>query len=271
MSWSHRPSISRVRGGDVALSILRAARNLALAIASLMPGVAPGASPADPYAEQRRSMVEKISATARDAAHETGRSALSERTLDVMGRVPRHRFIIPGDESAAYDNRPLSIGSGQTISQPYIVALMTDLLELNATDRVLEIGTGSGYQTAVLAELAWQVYSVEIVEPLARDARQKLSALGYDNVHTRVGDGYEGWAEHAPYDAIIVTAAAMEVPAALVAQLKPGGRMAIPTGERDGIQMLHLVRKREDGGIESTPVLQVRFVPFTGKGEARRR
>jgi protein-L-isoaspartate(D-aspartate) O-methyltransferase len=253
------------------LSFLRAARNLALAIAALAPGVAPGASPADGYAEQRRRMVEEIAATARDTARETGRAVLSERTLDVMGRVPRHRFIAAGDERTAYANRPLSIGSGQTISQPYIVALMTDLLELVATDRVLEIGTGSGYQAAVLAELAAEVYTVEIVETLAREAAHKLSALGYRNVQVRVGDGYEGWAEHAPYDAIMVTAAPDEIPAALVAQLKPGGRMAIPTGERDGIQVLHLVRKRNDGVVESTPVLKVRFVPFTGKGERRRR
>jgi protein-L-isoaspartate(D-aspartate) O-methyltransferase len=253
------------------LSFLRAARNLALALAAIVPGVAPGASPVDGYAEQRRRMVDQIVATARDAARETGRAALSPRTLDAMGRVPRHRFITQGDESAAYANRPLSIGSGQTISQPYIVALMTDLLELTPTDRVLEIGTGSGYQAAVLAELAAQVYTVEIVEPLAREAAQKLSALGYRNVQARVGDGYEGWAEHAPYDAIIVTAAAPDIPAPLLVQLKQGGRMAIPTGEPGGVQVLHLVRKRNDGVVERTPVLRVRFVPFTGKGERRRR
>lgn len=253
------------------LSFLRAARNLAIAIAALIPGVAPGASPADGYAEQRRRMVDEIVATARDAARETGRATLSARTLYALGRVPRHRFIVPGDESAAYANRPLAIGSGQTISQPYIVALMTDLLELKATDRVLEIGTGSGYQAAVLAELAAQVYTVEIVETLARTAAQKLSELGYRNVATRVGDGYEGWVEHAPYDAIIVTAAAPQIPAPLVAQLKPGGRMVIPTGERGDVQVLHVVLKRTDGVVESRPVLQVRFVPFTGKAEQKQR
>jgi len=146
---------------------------------------------------------------------------------------------------------------------------MLDALRLRRSDRVLEIGTGSGYQAAVLAELAAQVYTVEIVEPLARAATQKLAELGYRNVWTRVGDGYEGWAEHAPYDAVIVTAAAPEIPAPLIAQLKPGGRMVIPTGEHGGVQVLQLVRKRSDGVVERTPVLKVRFVPFTGKAGRR--
>lgn len=244
-------------------TLLRAARLLLLGLAAVTQA-APAAG-TDAYAEQRRRMVDEIVATARQAARETRRPELSARTLEAMQRVPRHRFTTARDESAAYQNRPLAIGLGQTISQPFIVALMTDLLELAPAHRVLEIGTGSGYQAAVLAELAASVYTVEILEPLAQAAAERLAAVGYRNVMTRVGDGYEGWAQHAPYDAIMVTAAATEVPAALLAQLKPGGRMVIPLGPHGGVQVLHLLRKRDDGSVERTPVLHVRFVPFTRK------
>jgi len=247
--------------------LFRAARSLALAAAVLMPGFAMAAAPADGYVEQRRRMVQEVVDLARELGQETGRPQLGARTLDAMQRVPRHRFVAGGDDSAAYRNRALFIGSGQTISQPYIVALMTDLLDLAPGDRVLEIGTGSGYQAAVLAELASQVFTVEIVESLAREAAQRLSALGYRNVSTRVGDGFEGWPEHAPYDAIMVTAAPLDVPAPLLAQLKPGGRMVIPLGARSGNQVLHVVRKLADGTVQRSRVLTVRFVPFTGKAE----
>ncbi len=256
-------------GGDEAAARAMRRRLRALLLAAAVAGAPDmtfAAASGDPHAEQRRRMVDEIVAMARAAARETGRPELAPRTLEAMRRVPRHRFTAESDSGSAYENRPLAIGLGQTISQPYIVALMTDLLALAPGERVLEIGTGSGYQAAVLAELGAQVYTVEIVEPLARAAAQRLAELGYRNVATRVGDGYEGWAEHAPYDAVIVTAAAPDVPAALIAQLKPGGRMAIPVGRSGGVQMLQLVRKRDDGKIDSARVLDVRFVPFTGKG-----
>lgn len=258
-------SIDAQGGGVMRGRVLRTARNLVLTITALMPGIAAPAAPANGYVNQRRHMVQEIADLARELGPETGRAQLGTRTLDAMRRVPRHRFTASGDERAAYHNRALPIGSGQTISQPYVVALMTDLLELAPGDRVLEIGTGSGYQAAVLAELVAQVYTVEIVEPLARAAAQRLAGLGYRNVMTRAGDGYEGWAQHAPYDAIVVTAAPPEVPAPLLAQLKPRGRMVIPLGARGGVQVLHLVRKLSDGTISRTAVLRVRFVPFTGE------
>ncbi len=246
---------------------LRAARNLLIAMTGMTSGLGGASTPAgDMQGQDRRRMIDEIVTMARSAAAETRRGALDARTLQAMERVPRERFVAPGDERAAYENRPLAIGSGQTISQPYIVALMTDLLELRPDDRVLEIGTGSGYQAAVLAELAREVYSVEIVEPLARSAAARLSKLGYRNVATRVGDGYEGWAQHAPYDAIIVTAAAADVPRALLDQLKAGGRMVIPIGASSFGQVLYLIRKQADGSIVREAVLRVRFVPFTGQG-----
>jgi protein-L-isoaspartate(D-aspartate) O-methyltransferase len=163
----------------------------------------------------------------------------------------------------AYENRPLPIGEGQTISQPYIVALMTDLLDPKPTDRVLEVGTGSGYQAAVLAELVGKVYTIEIVEPLAKRARQILEQLGYSNVETRIGDGYNGWPEAAPFDSIIVTAAPAEIPRALIDQLRPGGRMVIPVGGSRDVQDLLLVEKRADGTAVTKRTLTVRFVPLT--------
>ena len=181
-----------------------------------------------------------------------------------MGRVPRHRFVPDGEGYGAYYNHPLPIGHGQTISQPYIVALMTDLLQLDKEDTVLEVGTGSGYQAAILSELAGKVYSIEIVAPLAERAAKLLRELGYANVEVRAGDGHAGWPEHAPYDSIIVTAAPDEVPQALIAQLKPGGRMAIPVGEGWFAQELLLITKDIDGISHRRDILPVRFVPLTG-------
>jgi len=180
-----------------------------------------------------------------------------------MGKVPRHRFVPEHRASDAYRNRPLPIGEGQTISQPFIVALSTDLLEPKPGDVMLEIGTGSGYQAAVLAELVRQVWSIEIVEPLGRKAERLLHELGYGNVGVRIDDGYQGWPEKGPFDGIVVTAAAPEVPAPLVEQLKPGARMVIPVGPSSAAQELLLIEKLADGTTTRRTVLPVRFVPLT--------
>ncbi|NWG75584.1 MAG: protein-L-isoaspartate(D-aspartate) O-methyltransferase [Rubrivivax sp.] len=193
-----------------------------------------------------------------------GRGITNARVLAVMEKVPRHEFVPQPLRSQAYDDYPLPIGHGQTISQPYIVALMTDLLHLRPGDRVLEIGTGSGYQAAVLAELGARVHSIEIIEPLARWAARNLKGAGYGQVQLRVGDGYYGWPEAAPFDAIIVTAAASHVPPPLVKQLKAGGRMVIPVGTAFLTQHLMLVEKQADGGVTTRQILPVRFVPLTG-------
>ena len=225
----------------------------------------PMAAEAEEYqAKARLLMVEKIAALAAVTERETGRKAFSSAVMEAMAKVPRH-LLVPEDVRAmAYLNRPLPIGHGQTISQPYIVALMTDLLALTPQAKVLEVGTGSGYQAAVLAELVAQVLTIEIVEPLGRLAEERLNRLGYGNVKVRVGDGYYGWKEHAPFDAIIVTAVASHVPPPLVRQLKPGGRMVIPVGERFLVQYLTVVEKSVDGGVISRQILPVRFVPLTG-------
>jgi protein-L-isoaspartate(D-aspartate) O-methyltransferase len=181
------------------------------------------------------------------------------RVLEVMSRVPRHRFVADDQQARAYEDHPLPIGHGQTISQPYIVAFMSQALRVQPDHKVLEIGTGSGYQAAVLGELANEVYSIEIVEPLGERARATLAALGYSNIHVRVGDGYQGWPEQAPFDRIMVTAAPVEVPPALVDQLKVGGLMAIPVG--DVMQELRILRKTESR-LETLETMPVRFVPM---------
>jgi protein-L-isoaspartate(D-aspartate) O-methyltransferase len=215
----------------------------------------------DDRAAERQAMVADIERMARSVAAETGRTGIDERVLAVMRKVPRHAFVPLRQRHAAYRNRPLSIGSGQTISQPFIVALMTDLLGIEPGDKVLEIGTGSGYQAAVLGELAAEVYSIEIVEPLGKQAAATLERLGYANVHTRIGDGYKGWPEHAPYDSIIVTAAPDHVPPALIEQLKPGGRLVIPVGRL--AQELEIITKNADGTTTRKEVVPVQFVPLT--------
>ena len=209
-------------------------------------------------------MLEAIADTTKRTAGSTGVEAIDPEVMAALDRVPRHRFVPPEIEELAYENRPLPIGHGQTISQPYIVALMTHLLALAPSDRVLEIGTGSGYQAAVLAELVERVHTIEIVPPLARQAAERLPRLGYGNVEVRLGDGYYGWPEAAPFRAIIVTAAASHVPPPLVAQLAPDEVLVIPVGERFSVQMLLLVRKRPDGEVSVRQVLPVRFVPLTG-------
>jgi protein-L-isoaspartate(D-aspartate) O-methyltransferase len=235
---------------------------IAVLVAALALAVAPaGPGAPDPYSGPRARMVTEIAAMARAMGGETGRPVLSEAVMAAMGRVPRHRFVAAGQGAFAYENQALPIGEGQTISQPFVVALMTDLLDLRAGDTVLEVGTGSGYQAAILAELAARVYTIEIVEPLARRATHLLDQLGYRNIETRIGDGYQGWPEVAPFDAIIVTAAAADVPKPLVDQLKPERRMVIPTGPTSQ-QNLLLVEKQRDGTSTTKRTLPVRFVPL---------
>jgi protein-L-isoaspartate(D-aspartate) O-methyltransferase len=214
------------------------------------------------FAEARRRLLEEIEAEALQTRGWTGRGAYSDRVMAAMAAVPRHEFVMPEDLAVAYVNRPLAIGHGQTISQPYIVAVMTDLLDLAPTDRVLEIGTGCGYQAAVLAEVAGRVYTVEIVRQLAEETRRRLHRLGYGTIETRIGDGYQGWPEEAPFDAVIVTSAPPEIPEALVEQLKPGGRMVVPIGDRNETQMLYRGVKRADGTLDMERKLPVAFVPM---------
>jgi protein-L-isoaspartate(D-aspartate) O-methyltransferase len=223
--------------------------------AALAAGTAWTAEP--DYDVLRRAMVEEIS-----VEREGLPARFAEPVRAAMLRVPRHLFVPPPLQAHAYDNNPLPIGHGQTISQPYIVALMTDLLVLRKEDRVLEIGTGSGYQAAVLAQIVKDVYTIEIVAPLAAEARERLARLGYRNIEVRTGDGYKGWPEKAPFDAIMVTAGADETPAPLLEQLKPGGKMVIPLGPSSATK-LTLIEKQDDGRIRSRVIIPVRFVPFT--------
>ena len=221
-----------------------------------------GAAEGQDLAKARSRMVSEVQAMYAETRAETGLAAMSPAVRAALGKVERHRLVPPAQAGSAYRNHPLPIGSGQTISQPYIVALSTDLLQPKPGDIVLDVGTGSGYQAAVLAEVVKQVYSIELIESLGRTAAARLAELGYRNVEVRVGDGYQGWPEKAPFDAILVTAAAPQVPPALVAQLKTGGRMVIPVGGSDDIQYLKVLTKRADGGYDERRVLPVRFVPL---------
>ncbi|MDH3402229.1 MAG: protein-L-isoaspartate(D-aspartate) O-methyltransferase [Acidobacteriota bacterium] len=220
---------------------------------------------AQDFEGQRRKLLDEVREDVRFTSGYLDRDELAPAVLAALGKVPRHEFVPPDLRRHAYENRPLPIGYGQTISQPYIVAIMTDLLELEAGDAVLEVGTGSGYQAAILAELVAQVYSIEIIPELGREVRQRLTRLGYDKVATRIGDGYHGWPEHAPFDAIIVTAAGSHVPPPLLAQLRPGGRMVLPVGGPFSTQQLVLLTKTADGEVQSRQVLPVAFVPLTGE------
>ena len=206
-------------------------------------------------------MVSEVDALYAETRAETGLSSMSPAVRAALGKVERHRLVPASQVPLAYRNHPLPIGSGQTISQPYIVALSTDLLQPQPQHVVLDVGTGSGYQAAVLAEIVKQVYSIEIVETLGKTAAARLAEMGYRNIEVKIGDGYRGWPEKAPFDGIVVTAAAPRVLPALVEQLKPGGRMVIPVGGGD-IQYLKLVTKRADGGYDERNVLPVRFVPL---------
>ncbi len=199
-----------------------------------------------------------------------GRGICDPETLDAMRTVPREEFVPVNLRSSAYYDRPLPIGYGQTISQPYIVAFMTEILNLQPASRVLEVGTGSGYQAAVLAEIAGEVFTIEIVEPLGVSAQTRLGSLGYTNVQTRIGDGYYGWPDQSPFDTIIVTAAASHIPPPLIEQLKPGGRMIIPVGSVMQVQHLLLVQKDLQGKVTQRSIMPVRFVPLT-RGSGRRR
>jgi protein-L-isoaspartate(D-aspartate) O-methyltransferase len=237
---------------------LHVARVLAIGAVAVAAGVIVQSqrSPADWTAARARMVETQIRA----------RGVTDPRVIEAMRKVPRHLFVPPGLGDRAYDDTPLPIGHDQTISQPYIVAYMTEVLELAPTHRVLEIGTGSGYQAAVLAELVKEVYTIEIVEPLARSATRVLAELGYRNVHVRSGNGYLGWPEAAPFDRVIVTAAPDEAPPALVAQLAVGGLMVVPVGRVD--QVITIIRKTATGVVTRT-TLPVRFVPMVGKGRGR--
>lgn len=219
----------------------------------------------DQYMQKRQHMIRLIERDVHATSQYLDTEALDTKVLQALRTVPRHKFVAPETVGQAYHNNPLPIGYGQTISQPYIVAIMTDLLKLSASDTVLEIGTGSGYQAAVLSALVDQVYSIEIIAPLGKQAKLRFKELGYSNINTKIGDGYYGWKEHAPFDAIIVTAAANHIPHALIDQLKPGGRMMIPVGGNFMTQQLLLITKNSEGELQTQQILPVRFVPLTGE------
>lgn len=238
-------------------------RRLLLAGIAQAPAAALARARDDPYAAARARMVAQIELHVRETAAETGRRRLADAVIDAVERVPRHAFVPPALVAEAYGDHALPIGRGQTISQPFIVALMTDLLDPSPGARVLEVGTGSGYHAAVLAGCFARVYTIEIVASLGAAARRRLAALGYRNVEVRVGDGYLGWPEAAPFQAILVTAAPDHVPRPLLDQLAPGGRMVVPVGPRGGDQDLVLIRKDADGSAVTRRTIGVRFVPLT--------
>jgi len=219
----------------------------------------------DAYQEKRQQMLAEVKQMMAMTKSYTGKASLDKRVGEAMMAVPRHKFVPPDSRPYAYQNTALPISHKQTISQPYIVALMTDLAAVTSESVVLEVGTGSGYQAAVLSELVSHVYSIEIIEPLGLEAKSLLQELGYDNVTVKIGDGYHGWPEHAPFDAILVTAAAEHIPEQLTQQLKPGGRLVIPVGKQGQPQSLRVLTKGVDGEIEQRDVLSVAFVPLTGK------
>ncbi len=251
------------------VGVALAALTVRPALGQSEPPIAPGAHP---MTRQHQAMLDAIRSDTAETASWTGRRDLSPRVWAAMAKVERHRFVPDADAPYAYINRPRPIGHGQTISQPFIVALMTELLDLDPADRVLEIGAGSGYQAAVLAELAREVYTVEIVEALGRAAERRLQDLGYGNVHVRIGDGFKGWPEAAPFDAIIVTAAPERIPETLIEQLKPGGRLVVPLGRQWEPQSLQRCVKGEGGKLACENKLPVAFVPMVkGKEDDERR
>ena len=219
----------------------------------------------DVYEGKRQQMLAAIQQMVAMTKSYIGKDSLDKRVKVAMMTVPRHKFVPPDSQSYSYENRALLISHKQTISQPYIVALMTDLAAVTSESVVLEVGTGSGYQAAVLSELANHVYSIEIIEALGLEASLLLQDLGYDNVTVKIGDGYHGWPEHAPFDAILVTAAAEHIPEQLTQQLKAGGRLVIPVGKHGQAQSLRVLTKGADGAITQREILPVAFVPLTGK------
>lgn len=221
-----------------------------------------GESKMNVYQAKQEALLQEVEAAIEATSSITGIYKLSLKVLDAFKKVPRHLFVPAEEEQYAYLNNPLPIGEGQTISQPFIVLMMTELLDVQPTDKVLEIGTGSGYQAAILSQLALEVYTIEIFLSLAEQARRRFKKLGYQNVHTLVDNGAKGWLENAPYDKIIVTAAAEKIPQALIDQLAPSGIMVIPLGKEGGDQLLTVVRKNPKGQITQRNVLPVRFVPF---------
>jgi protein-L-isoaspartate(D-aspartate) O-methyltransferase len=245
-----------------------------LAVALILGGIASAmaatSTDGDRASEQARERQERWQRQQRQqmvAEQIRARGVTSPQVLAAMEQVPRHLFVPESERDQAYEDHPLPIGGGQTISQPYVVALMTALLDLTPRSRVLEIGTGSGYQAAVLSRLAAEVYTIEIVPALGERARDTLARLGYGNVRVRLGDGYRGWPEAAPFDAIVLTAAPHSVPPPLIAQLKPGGRLVVPVGGFD--QDLMVLTKAPDGSIKQEKVLPVRFVPMTGEAQSK--
>lgn len=228
--------------------------------------VAPALSQSqDEFRKEREELVEVIESLARSIGGQGVPRKFSRVVMNAMGEVPRHEFVRFKDRQRAYFNKPLPIGYGQTISQPYIVALMTDLLNLETGDAVLEIGTGSGYQAAVLGALGAKVYTIEIIQELGQQAEKRLQRLDYGDVQTKIADGYYGWPETAPFDGILVTAAASHIPPPLIEQLKPGGRMVIPIGPQFTVQQLVLITKNQDGTVKTRLLMPVAFVPLTGK------
>jgi len=238
---------------------------LALAFAAVHALACAQAPSAPDYESQRRAMVDQIKAVATN-----GTPPVGQRVFDALAKVPRHELVPEELRGRAYEDTPLPIGNGQTISQPYVVAVMTQLADVSPAEKVLEIGTGSGYQAAVLAEMGASVYTIEIVEALGREAEGRLQKLGYgDRVHVRIGDGFRGWTEHAPYDAIVVTAAPEHIPPPLLMQLAPGGVLVIPLGAQNTGQQLTVIEKSLDGSISKREVLPVRFVPLTRDGAGK--
>lgn len=237
---------------------------LAILAAARVAGPAAHAEAINEHAGERAEMVRMVETHARGLPNILDAGSIATKVLDVMGEVERHLFVPEPKRAIAYADRPVSIGYGQTISQPFIVALMTQLLETEAGDVVLEIGTGSGYQAAVLAPLVARVCTIEIISGLGRRAAALFADLGLENVHTKIADGYHGWPECGPFDGIIVTAAVDHVPPPLVAQLKPGGRMVIPVGGAFAVQHLTIIEKMASGQVRTRQLLPVRFVPFTG-------
>jgi protein-L-isoaspartate(D-aspartate) O-methyltransferase len=221
-----------------------------------------GETQAQDFAAERARMVAEVEAMYAETRSVTGLPTMSPQVRAALGKVERHRLVPPEQRALSYRNHPLPIGQGQTISQPYIVALSADLIVPQPRHVVLEVGTGSGYQAAILAETVGRVFSVEIIESLGKEAAERLKTLGYNNIEIKIGDGYKGWPEKAPFDAIVVTAAAPRVPEALIEQLKPGGRLVIPVGEPGRAQDLLLIVKTAEGKVERKAILPVRFVPL---------